>query len=102
MDGESEHAVELAGEVSAPFKIGGREDLTVAGGFKVVSFLFEFLAELFPVVEFAVAESGDSAVGRSEGLLAVSEVEDGEALKAEVPTSLGVGMNFWEAVGATV
>ena len=49
VDGEGEHSVEFFWEVDSPFKPCGGKDLAVAGGVKAVAFLFEFMAELFPI-----------------------------------------------------
>lgn len=77
VDGEGEHAVELGREVGAPFEPGGGEDFGVAAGVELVAFFFKDGAEFLPVVYFAVADGVDVMGG--EGLVAMFEVEDGEA-----------------------
>src|SRR5262249_7435184 len=104
---EGPHAVEALDEAVAPLAVAVEEDLGVGMvGDESATMHLQLRAEVGVVVDFAVEDDADLAVGGPHGLRAAAEVDDGEAAVAEEdggtfgePVTFGVGSAVADGVG---
>ena len=97
MNREREHAVEFLGKRGAPFKPSRGKDFGIAARVKVVAVLLELMAELLPVVDFAIADGTDRS--EEKWLLPIFLIEDGKAGETEGNLLADVGASLiWPTV----
>ena len=98
-EAEREHAAQVLDQALAVAFVERDDQLAVAVGLERVAALLEVLAQLPVVVDLAVADHPDRAVGVQERLPAAFEVDDGQA---PVPEDRAVGAVLPFAVRAAM
>src|SRR5204863_4107729 len=102
---EGPHAVEPVRQARAPFAVAVQEHFAVGMvGLKKMAASLEFRAELGVVVDLAVKNKDEIAIGGSHRLMAAFQIDDGKAAMAEedgavVPESAIVRPAMSEAGG---
>jgi len=90
-DGEGEHAAEFADAIDAVVFVEVDDGFGVGIGAECVATLFESGLDFAVVVDFAVEGDPDGFVFVGEGLVAATEIDDGESSLAEDGTGGALG-----------
>ena len=96
---KGEHATQLPGDLSAPLHVAVEHHLGVRGGLEGVAQLLELGAQGLEVINFSVIGQNITPVGAGHGLVAVSQVNDGQAAVGDGAVVIGIVALL---VGATV
>src|SRR5206468_3127031 len=86
-DRQTEHPIEAVEDIVAPLLVTVDDYLCVRSGTERVAVRFELARELQEVVNFAVEHHPNGSVAVRHGLVAASQIDDGEPAKAEAEWS---------------